>query len=561
MKRIHSITLKNFKVFQDADPIVLDNRNLLLYGANGSGKSSLYWALYTFLQSSEKTTDQVKKYFDRTNDEHLVNVHVPANPASIMLTFKDTTDGAVPEPPIQITDAKHETAIADIKKACKSSDFITYRVLFRFYQFSNRDEIDLWPVFEREILPYCWTTLLPNMDTAWRDLLIGNPQADAQQKKARGKVAGAIYDEYVRKIKTFSNALVDVLDTVSKAGQKFYNDHFRKTDAPALTFTISLTREPDYDRDEHKLVVPKIGMTVTYGTIPVPRPQSFLNEALLTQMALSIRFGATKALLQDSPIKLMILDDLLISLDMSNRMQVIEILLSDADFQDYQKIIMTHDRGFFREIRRAIGNQHVKWSFLEVNRHDNESPRLRTVKEDMEQAEDYLADHKLDECAAALRKVAESNIKRFIEKKLGIVFASGKFHSLAENLRTARRKLEETALHKLRGFLRHEGFDDAMIDMTIPLNPADWQARDILDAPATGKLNMRGNDLRALLKEIRKSDKGALEVLAQIDEVRARILNPGAHAGAEPLYEGEVRNAVELLRKLQAIVETETLPV
>jgi len=36
----------------------------LVYGNNGSGKSSLFWALYTFLQSSIKPNDdEVKKYF------------------------------------------------------------------------------------------------------------------------------------------------------------------------------------------------------------------------------------------------------------------------------------------------------------------------------------------------------------------------------------------------------------------------------------------------------------------------------------------------------------------
>jgi len=54
MKRITSIQLENFRAFYKSyEPIVLPNgENLLLYGENGSGKSSLFKALKTYFQSS-----------------------------------------------------------------------------------------------------------------------------------------------------------------------------------------------------------------------------------------------------------------------------------------------------------------------------------------------------------------------------------------------------------------------------------------------------------------------------------------------------------------------------
>jgi hypothetical protein len=68
----------------------------------------------------------------------------------------------------------------------------------------------------------------------------------------------------------------------------------------------------------------------------VTKPQSFLNEAKLTQLALSVRFAASLVNLHESDLKLLVLDDLLVSLDMSNRMQVVDILLSET-FAGYQK--------------------------------------------------------------------------------------------------------------------------------------------------------------------------------------------------------------------------------
>lgn len=76
--RIQSIQIHNFKFFQEEEAIVLKDCNLLLYGENGSGKSSIYWAFYTLFESSLKEDeDDIKKYFCKTIklEDNLVNVH------------------------------------------------------------------------------------------------------------------------------------------------------------------------------------------------------------------------------------------------------------------------------------------------------------------------------------------------------------------------------------------------------------------------------------------------------------------------------------------------------
>jgi energy-coupling factor transporter ATP-binding protein EcfA2 len=566
MKRIHSITLKNFKAFQDADPIVLDNRNLLLYGANGSGKSSIFWALYTFLHSSEKTTDQVAKYFDRTKRENLVNVHVPADPASIMLTLKDETTGAVTDT-LQIAADKHETTTEDIKKACKSSDFVTYRVLFRFFQFSNSEEIDLWPVFEREILPYCHTVSLSNMDAAWQEIKIYNPLDEAKKNKARGLAASAIYNKYDLKVKAVSDALLQVLDTVSKAGQKFYDDHFGNQGGPKLKFTLRLDHKPNYDRKEHALDTPQIGITVTYDAKPIPRPQSFLNEALLTQMAISIRFGATKALLQDSPIKLMVLDDLLISLDMGNRMEVIDIILREPDFANYQKIIMTHDRGFFQEIRRHIGSDQHNWRFLKITGNPTEGSLLESVKSDLENALGYLANDQLSECGNQLRKCVEANLTTFLDqakqkKGLDHLVDCESFASLHQKLNEASGILSLDSFHQFAELLQDKFSLEQLGELTSP-DDIDITKFNALPRDKKGaviaKMYAARRDLQqsiiALLSDASRKRLTAIKLLEDVRRIKDRILNPASHAGATPLYTKEAEDAKNVIQALGSALD------
>jgi DNA repair exonuclease SbcCD ATPase subunit len=64
MYRIDKIVLHNFKFFYGEKEIRFDRKHVLIYGENGSGKSAIYWALYTFFQSVFKTDPrQVQKYF------------------------------------------------------------------------------------------------------------------------------------------------------------------------------------------------------------------------------------------------------------------------------------------------------------------------------------------------------------------------------------------------------------------------------------------------------------------------------------------------------------------
>ena len=60
--RITEIEIKNFKAFYGTYRIDLrkSGKNLLVYGENGSGKSSLYFALKLFLESGDDSSIDLK---------------------------------------------------------------------------------------------------------------------------------------------------------------------------------------------------------------------------------------------------------------------------------------------------------------------------------------------------------------------------------------------------------------------------------------------------------------------------------------------------------------------
>ena len=68
MSKISQITLSNFKFFNKEEVIDINNNHLLLYGENGSGKSSLFWGIYTLLEASFKQPIETDKYFQTFAD-------------------------------------------------------------------------------------------------------------------------------------------------------------------------------------------------------------------------------------------------------------------------------------------------------------------------------------------------------------------------------------------------------------------------------------------------------------------------------------------------------------
>lgn len=552
--RLHHIAITNFKAFREFS-LKLEGRHLLVYGANGAGKSSLYWALYTFLQSARKPRNGIAKYFDPGNQQNLLNLHeqkeAAPKPGEIALTFRDTATRN--DTTYRISQADHGTHNQPaILKGDLASDFITYRFFFGFSHFRNSQEFDLWPLFEKEILQFCVSTGGQVPHDMWQRIKSGDPNPLRQPG-----IAGAdAYNRFRQSTTSFAGVITAVVDAISTEAQRFYDAHFSADDPAKATLKLAVTTPPSAtgsNQHDFKFTLPVIEFGVQLDGVTVTKPQSFLNEAKLTQLALSVRFAASLVNLHESDLKLLVLDDLLVSLDMSNRMKVVDILLSDT-FANYQKIILTHELGFFREFRRRIGSHHADWRFVSLNGNAAQNIVAKSEKDPLEKAEDYLNGHDIEEAAMFLRKAAEDTAKRYREWAEGKALPPGQFFSLTENLRAAKNKLLEgipTSMYErvLKGTPKDHrelliSADDTDLDGNAALQPAD-----------KGKLKSKRNDLRDVLNHDGWKRMEAVEAVDRVLEMTERVLNPASHGNATPLYEEEVRRAKKLIDRLEQVLQ------
>src|SRR5690606_13945534 len=376
MKKIKEIKIQNFKAFQKEQVFPINGKHVLVYGNNGSGKSSLFWALYTLLQSSIKEDDGVKKYFkkyvasNKATHQTLKNVFMDENENSfIKLTSIDTETKH--EETFTISHDLINTSDEDntlVRELNLASDFINYKLLHNFYRASHKQGVNHWPVFERDIFRF-----LTEGTQNWLDDIIKTPTLDVPRTPKGAVVSRNRKANYISEVNVLNDRIQNLLNEISNNANQFLKEHFFER-KDVIKVTLSFDKKFKFDliknkiwRDNmqgwrHDQLHIKLGVEIYDDTIPekwraIERVQSFLNEAQLTRIAIGVRIGALRTRpLASARFKILVLDDMLISLDLSNRMDVVRIILNKEEkedlkfFDDFQKFILTHDKGFFNLI-------------------------------------------------------------------------------------------------------------------------------------------------------------------------------------------------------------------
>jgi energy-coupling factor transporter ATP-binding protein EcfA2 len=440
MKPIQELHINYFKFFADNAPIKIGGNHVLLYGENGSGKSSIYWALYTLLEAVYKSQDELNKYFDSENDDNLLNHHIPkeAN-AFVSLALANGTSYRI---------ALNDTSIYALNHAqasLRGSDFMNYRFMFKISDFRHRDEINLFELFEKEVFPYIKTRntfqLVHQQGTSndfneiWDDLKRGREyKFNKENPFDLVSFAGEnerLTKDFASKLRTFVNEINTLLQDINILGNDIlqndlgYSKIRFQVDCIQKFEVLGGSGELSGKESDTPVGFPKISLKIPYyDGLAVSRPQSFLNEAKLTAIGIAIRFAilARRADFADeADFQLLVLDDLLISLDMANRDVVLDLLLNKYA-QNYQLFILTHDAQFAQLVQHKIkakgqSGEWINYEMYEDQTSEISKPYITQHKRYIERAKTHYNQLDYEAAGNYLRKETERFCKDFLPRR------------------------------------------------------------------------------------------------------------------------------------------------
>lgn len=377
MIKITHIEIQNFRAFYGNFKISLDNtgKNLLLYGENGSGKSSLFYALKLFLESATQQTDLSKHK----------NIFVTdGTDGFIKITIDNDVYEWLPEkqPDAQI-----------ILDANQAKGFLDYKNLLEtHFLHAQQNSVNLFHLLVDNLLVH-YTELNSGrtIGDIWRSIT----------EKSNAKKSTNIYKkERVNEIALMNDVLNKALIQLQAKINELLN-----------LFNYSISGQFHSINVEEKTIL----LNINFFDKPLQNHHHFLNEARLSAIALCIYFSS---ILQQptSQLSILALDDVLIGLDMANRLPVIDIL--EQYFSSHQIFFITHDKLWFEMMRMRTSN--AKWKYAEFYCNPNngiELPIYMDNKKYLERAKEHLAMNDYKAAAIYARTAFEVVLKKFCEKR------------------------------------------------------------------------------------------------------------------------------------------------
>jgi energy-coupling factor transporter ATP-binding protein EcfA2 len=396
------IEIKDYKAFYGKHQIIPDGKNLFVYGENGSGKSSFYYALKDFFQSSTETLN-----YNET--ENIFLTQEQKGKGYIEITFNPDKDGNIIDKPYIVkknsknTYSEGDTSIRD---AVKLKSFLTYKHLLDIHHIKKDNEIDLFDLLVNGVLKHFKSVAVT-----------GN------------KELGELWADVDSSIVNFNNAFkklfqVGSIENILTYAQPIL-DKFGHNIKLQLHYT-QVRAKADYKDLERNHVRIKI----EYLGKRIDKPHFFLNEARLSAIAISIYFGMIKRHIQGNPLKVLFLDDIFIGLDISNRLPLLKIL--DSDFSAYQIFITTYDKPWYEFVKSTYLNNNNSWKSYEFYarraRKGFEIPVIRENKTNshvqnyLDTAQEYFDKGDNKAAGVYLRSAFEFILKRYCFGKVPVLF-------------------------------------------------------------------------------------------------------------------------------------------
>lgn len=458
MKKITSIQFVNYKAFYGNGEqniiTIKDGKSVLIYGENGSGKSSIYEGIKQFFNSSDNTKEVIPARhlnvpaIETVYDDEIegqVEVKVIINEVAVKVTFEDA---GILEEKIFGVPTENVKGTRYISNANLLNSFLSYRELLRTYLMDNlKDKIEFRRKFAALLIE---TILAKNINggtqtsyaSFWEHL-----------HRPFGKNKNEDFDKFkIGLVKDIKNINLVLNEIISFFESELKVQLILTTSYIDYYYSLKTDRIGNYPICEIDLKIELFGENVENDE---ENHLTVLNEARLSAIAISIYFASIiNAPQVGFDYKILFLDDIFIGLDMSNRIPLLRILtefkkpkviLSYSEltskfdesiqlidgvkqyeenpfFDSFQVFITTYDRYWFGVAKDYFENRVVnKWSYIEIfaNKRDGldfNTPLVYNSLDYLEKANYYFKKHDYPTCANHLRKAIEKRIKELLPK-------------------------------------------------------------------------------------------------------------------------------------------------
>lgn len=359
--KITRLEINNFKFHKDLQFDI--NGNLLIYGENGVGKSSIYEALKSNLYVKKVDETDIRKLYinrDSIDQDVIVNIKFDdeyhLNRIDNTLTNEPLLDNLV------VYMANEKT----LSRVFNDKDF--YHIIdtsFK-YEFPELQELlDIYNAFEVKIN---------------RNISIDNKSEFVAERIVIDSQFSLKFNEILNE------------DSINK----IISDKFRED------FKIEFIINDSIIDENNKLIRPTIRIKIK-DIDDRNNLHNHFNEAKLKLMSIAIYFALAKKFETEKDTKLLILDDFLTSLDMANRKLIVQYILED--FNEYQLFILTHNFQFFNLIKKLTKDLDIKKIYY--SKVSNKSEIINQEESYIIQAQDRLDAGDLESCGNFLRKEFE----------------------------------------------------------------------------------------------------------------------------------------------------------
>jgi energy-coupling factor transporter ATP-binding protein EcfA2 len=419
---ITKISIDNYKAFPTAiKPIEITPLNhLLIYGENGSGKSSVYKAVRGFFRSSGKPAIPFELNEFSKNSGNING--------TVELEISDTDiDGNINGTPssylFSSNPANSTHSIPVFQLADKLKGFLDYKAMLKAHFINVREGVNpnIFNFLVREILS---DSQIPNPagGTGYVDLLPTYQRiSDDITKNA---VTSKKHQNAIQELLVFNSSLNTLLRDVFGLTNKYFKEYFKD---PKISVDLKISKIELIDIKGKKRLKEEIFFKISYAGTELPLYHAFLNEARLSALAISIFFASIKVYpLAAVDLRVIFLDDVFIGLDNSNRIPLLRLLKDEFSEENFQLFISSYDKEWFELVKQWFAAENIKYKPIEMYFDRDDDPAtpdtsvIINAQSNFKKAEECFKTKDYAAAGTYLRKECEYIIKTLLPETFKI---------------------------------------------------------------------------------------------------------------------------------------------